>query len=52
MDPKLSIKGSGYTRFQNHFTLLPAFLILKVVRVNSNRPKGVVIAVLGMSAGW
>ena len=22
MDPKLSIKGSGYTRFQNRFTLI------------------------------
>ena len=22
MDPKLSIKGSGYTRFQNRFTLM------------------------------
>ena len=28
MDPKLSIKGSGYTRFQNRFTLVTTSLEL------------------------
>ena len=32
--------------------MFPAFLMPKVIRVNSNNPKGVVIAVLGMSAGF
>ena len=30
MDPKLSIKGSGYTKFQNRFTLLDIYITFLV----------------------
>ena len=43
---------SAITRSISRWKVLPEFLMPKVILVNSHRPNGVVMAVLGMSAGF
>jgi len=40
------------TQSNRFWKVLPGLCILKVMRVNSNRPNGVVMAVLGLSSGF
>ena len=50
--PRKSNSTPARTRSISRWKVFPAFLMPKVIRVNSNRPNGVVIAVLGMSPGF